>query len=56
MLIHFKIFNQTLAYIYIYIYQNHFIFISKQIYFNYFHSDYQITNNIHLSGTLQIGG
>ena len=37
------------------IYQNHFISISNQIHFHYFHSDYQITNSVYLSGTLQIG-
>ena len=36
------------------IYQNHFIFISNQIHFNYFHFSYQITNGVQLSETLQM--
>ena len=51
MLIHFKVFNKTFSY------------ISKQLHFKsksntlkYFHSSYHITNDIQLSGTLQISG
>ena len=36
------------------IYQNHFISISNEIYFNCFHSNYQITNDVQLGGTLQM--
>ena len=38
------------------IYQNHFIFISNQIHFNSSYFGYQITNNVQLSRTLQMGG
>ena len=34
--------------------QNHFIIISNQIYLNYFHPDYQITNGAQLDGTSQM--
>ena len=38
------------------IYQNHFISISNQIHFNYFHFGYQIKNSVQLNETLQMGG
>ena len=53
MLIHL---NCSTKHFHIYIYINHFIFISNQIHFNYFHFGYQITNSAQLSGTLQMGG
>ena len=51
MLMHLNISTNIFIYV-----KNHFISISNQIYFNYFHFGYQITNSVHLSGTLQIGG